>query len=42
MRNIISHAYCEIDLETIWVTVMDETPELKKTCKKILEELRNV
>ena len=39
MRNIIAHAYGDVDLEIIWVTTADEIPALKETCKKILKEL---
>ena len=40
MRNIISHAYSDIDLEKIWNTTIEEIPMLKETCEKILRELR--
>ena len=40
MRNIISHAYRDIDFEIIWVTILNEVPLLKETCEKILKELK--
>jgi uncharacterized protein with HEPN domain len=41
MRNIISHAYQDTDLEMIWITILNEAPLLKGTCEKILRELQN-
>jgi uncharacterized protein with HEPN domain len=39
-RNIIAHAYAEVDLAEVWNTVKNDLPRLKPQVQKILEELR--
>ncbi|MCL2296554.1 MAG: DUF86 domain-containing protein [Methanomassiliicoccaceae archaeon] len=38
-RDDIAHIYHKIDMETIWVSITEDIPLLKKTCKRILCEL---
>jgi len=39
MRDIISHGYHGIDLETIWAFMTEEIPTLKDVCELILRGL---
>jgi uncharacterized protein with HEPN domain len=39
MRDIISHGYHKIDLETMWRTITEDIPVLKDACERILREL---
>ena len=39
MRNILIHEYFDTDLETIWITVNEDIPELKEKIIKILNKL---
>ena len=39
MRDVISHGYEKINLETIWIFIIEEVPMLKDTCEKILREI---
>ena len=38
MRNIVAHAYGELELETTWNTLNESVPELKKYCEMILQK----
>ena len=35
LRNVVVHGYGQLDTETVWATVTDDTPELYKKCKAI-------
>ena len=37
-RDILIHAYFEVDLESVWDTVTIDIPKLKQDVKKILEK----
>lgn len=37
MRNIVAHAYGDLDPESTWNTLIESVPELEKYCSKILE-----
>lgn len=41
MRDIISHGYHGIDLETIWAFITEEIPILRDVCEKILRALES-
>lgn len=36
-RNFYVHAYGAIDLKSVWATLNENLPQLKASCKKILE-----
>ncbi len=36
LRNIISHAYGEVDLEIIWILVSEELTDFKESVQKLL------
>lgn len=36
MRNIVAHAYGELDPEITWSTLVESIPELEEYCKNIL------
>jgi uncharacterized protein with HEPN domain len=38
MRNIAAHNYGEIDLEVLWETIINDVPDLKEYCQKIILE----
>jgi len=38
MRDKLIHAYSDVDLKLIWMTIQNRLPELKSTIEKILEE----
>jgi uncharacterized protein with HEPN domain len=38
MRNVLIHEYFDLKLDTIWKTVVDELPALKKEIEKMLKE----
>lgn len=38
MRNKLIHGYFEVDLETVWNTVKNDLPKLKKDLQKIDKE----
>lgn len=38
MRNMFAHDYGAMDLERIWVTVMEDLPELERFCEGRLRE----
>jgi uncharacterized protein with HEPN domain len=40
MRNILVHDYFGVDLETVWSTVENNLPVLKKRLEILLNELR--
>ena len=37
MRNIVAHHYGSIDAETLWDTITDDIPGLKRYCEQIRE-----
>ena len=37
MRNIVAHHYGSVDTETLWDTILNDIPELKKYCEQIIE-----
>ena len=39
-RNAIAHGYEGLDLDIIWLSINKKIPKLKKTCEKILKELK--
>jgi len=41
LRNIVVHGYGQLDMETVWVTVIEDIPELYKQCKLIIDEAKN-
>jgi uncharacterized protein with HEPN domain len=38
MRNIITHAYFNVDLTTVWRTVLEDLPKLKQQVDHLLME----
>ena len=36
MRNVIIHAYPDVELETVWRTVIEDLPPLVATLKRFL------
>ena len=38
-RNVLVHNYLGIDLETVWMVVREQVPELKAEIEKMLDEL---
>ena len=36
MRNIVAHHYGSVDAETLWDTIFNDIPKLKKYCEKII------
>ena len=38
LRNVVVHGYGQIDIETIWATVISDMPDLYKKCLAIVEE----
>jgi uncharacterized protein with HEPN domain len=39
MRNILIHAYFGVDVETVWKTITDDLPGLKKHLEELLKLL---
>ncbi|MFH1377074.1 MAG: DUF86 domain-containing protein [Candidatus Woesearchaeota archaeon] len=39
IRDIITHGYFRIDLETVWKVIEDDLPDLKQKIKKIKKDL---
>ena len=39
-RNTIAHGYEGMDFEIVWSTIVRKIPKLRKTCEKILKELK--
>jgi uncharacterized protein with HEPN domain len=35
LRNVVVHGYGQLDMETVWSTMMDDLPELYQKCKVI-------
>lgn len=38
MRNVVAHEYGNIDTATVWETVLEDIPEIKRFCESILGE----
>lgn len=38
MRNVLIHEYPAVDFETIWITLMDDVPELKRKIQELRQE----
>jgi len=38
-KNIVVHGYGQLDLETVWTTVVEDIPELYKQCKLIIDNM---
>ena len=41
-RNVLAHAYGEIDQEIVWITVMTSIPAIIAVAKRILESRRGL
>ena len=41
-RDVLIHDYFGVDVESVWDTIKNNLPTLKKQIKKILEELKNI
>ena len=39
MRNILIHEYFGVDLATVWKTILDDLPALKRNLRSLMEEL---
>lgn len=39
LRNICAHSYGSLSLSSIWVTLTEEVPDLKKRCEKFLFDI---
>lgn len=39
LRDVISHGYHKIDLETLWAFIVEEIPALRVACESIIREL---
>ena len=39
MRNVIVHAYWEVDHDVLWRTVTDDLPTLLTTMRPLLDEI---
>jgi len=42
MRNLLIHAYHDVDLDIVWLTVSNAIPSLIKDLEQILEQLRDL
>lgn len=40
MRNKLIHEYSGVDLEIVWQTIQDDLPVLKKSLRKVKEDLK--
>ncbi|MCL2785597.1 MAG: DUF86 domain-containing protein [Methanomassiliicoccaceae archaeon] len=40
LRNTVTHGYEGMDLEAVWTTITKKVPRIKKTCERILRELK--
>ena len=40
MRNIVAHGYGSISLNTVWATVHEDIPELRKFCDGQIEDMK--
>jgi len=36
LRNVVVHGYGQLDIETVWTTVIGDIPDLYKKCKMIV------
>lgn len=41
-RDVLIHDYFGVDVESVWDTIKNNLPTLKKQIKEILEELKNI
>ena len=41
MRDILIHDYFGVDVETVWLTVNEKTPQIKPIVEKMLKELND-
>ena len=41
MRDILIHDYFGVDVETVWLTVNEKTPQIKPMVEKMLKELND-
>lgn len=39
MRNILVHEYFGVDLATVWKTILDDLPALKRNLRSLMQEL---
>lgn len=39
IRDIFAHQYSNLDYQSVWETIQEDLPELKKEAKRILDEL---
>ena len=37
LRNVVTHGYSQLDIETVWATVTDDIPKLHQKCKEIMK-----
>ena len=37
-RNFYVHSYGAIDVDSVWATLTDDIPALKKTCEELAEQ----
>jgi len=40
LRNTVAHGYEGMDFEAAWTTITKKVPKIKKTCEKMLRELK--
>jgi len=40
LRNTVAHGYEGMDFEAAWTTITKKIPKIKKTCEKMLRELK--
>ena len=36
LRNVVVHGYGQLDIETVWATVISDIPDLQLKCKAII------
>ena len=36
LRNVVVHGYGQLDIETVWATVISDIPDLRLKCKAII------
>ena len=36
LRNIVVHGYGQLDIETVWATIIDDIPDLYEKCKALV------
>lgn len=39
MRNVVVHAYFDVDIETVWRTIHDDLPPLETALRRIVSTL---